>query len=118
MSTTLNHVALSRAQLAQASELADAGSTDLARTHLQFAADHALRALERIGAAPPDARVEPDFGRVQELIDTYVAHPAPAAPAAIPMYGGPNGAMNARGAEAAVRGLRRIGAAVTGAFRR
>jgi hypothetical protein len=130
MSTTLNHVALSRAQFAQASELADAGSTALARTHLQFAADHALLALEKIGAAPPagvapvlrdldDDRVHTaGFGAVQELIDTAVAHPAPAAPATIPMYGGPRGAINARGAEAAARGLSRIGAALKGAFRR
>lgn len=127
MSPTLNHVALSRAQLAQASELADAGSPALARTHLMFAADHALLALEKIGAAPPagvapvlrdldDDRVQTaGFGAVQELIDICVAHPTPAT---IPLYGGPNGALNARGAEAAARGLSRIGAAITRAFRR
>jgi hypothetical protein len=142
MSTTLNHVALSRAQLAQASELADAGSTALARTHLLFAADHALLALETIGAAPTDdvapvlrdldddsldymqdpaltARLTAGFGLVQALIDAYLAHPTRlAAPARIPMYGGANGALNARGAEAAARGLSRIGAAITGLFRR
>jgi hypothetical protein len=129
MSPTLNHVALSRAQLAQASELAAAGSNALARTHLRFAADHALLALEKIGAAPPagvapvlrdldDDRVHTaGFGAVQELIDIYVAHPAPAAPATIPLYGGANGALNARGAEAAARGLSRIGAAIKRAFR-
>jgi hypothetical protein len=130
MSTTLNHVALSRAQLAQASELADAGSSALARTHLQFAADHALLALEKIGAAPPgggapvlpelddDAVGSADFDAVQELIDTYVARPAPPATPDIPLYGGPRGAMNARGAEAAERALKRVGAAIKGAFRR
>ena len=126
MSTTLNHVALSRAQFAQASELADAGSTELARTHLQFAADHALLALEKIGVAPPEEpvlrghRVDiADFGRVQELIDNSMAHRAPAAPTLnIPLYGGPRGAMSARGAETAERGLKRIGAAIKGAFRR
>jgi hypothetical protein len=129
MSTTLNHVALSRAQLAQASELADAGSTALANTHLQFAADHALLALEAIGVAPEDAPVLRDldddstdtmrdpqldarFGLVQELIDAYVAHPTrpEPAPAAeqLPLYGGANGFMGARGAEAADRWLRRV----------
>ena len=143
MSTTLNHVALSRAQLAQASELAEAGSPDLARTHLLSAADHALLALAAIGAAPNEvapvlrdldddtadymqdplltARLNAGFGLVQELIDAYVAHPARLAPATtparIPMYGGANGFVNARGAEAADRGLRRIWAAVRGAWR-
>jgi hypothetical protein len=114
MSTTLNHVALSRAQLAQASEHADAGSTALANTHLRIAADHALRALDRGGAAPADV----DFDVVQELIDSAVAQPTTPPPASIPLYGGPRGAMNARGAEAAERGLRRLGAAVAHAFRR
>ena len=119
MSTTLNHVALSRAQLAQASEFADAGSTALANTHLRFAADHALRALENIGAAPAGERIDTaDFGRVQELIDTYFARPTAAAPSTIPMYGGPRGAMNGRGAEAAERALKRIGAGIGRAFRR
>ena len=108
MSTTLNHVALSRAQLAQASELADAGSTELAHTHLRFAADHALRALDRPGASPRDV----DFDAVQELIDSAVARPAEPLPASIPLYGGPRGAMNARGAEAAERALNRIVAAI------
>jgi hypothetical protein len=144
MSTTLNHVALSRAQLAQASELAEAGSTALARTHLLFAADHALLALETIGVAPRDevapvlrdldddsidymqdpalrARLTAGFGLVQELIDAYVAHPArraaPDAPAQIPMYGGANGTLNARGAEAAARALSRIGTAIRAALR-
>jgi hypothetical protein len=125
MSTTLNHVALSRAQFAQASELADAGSTDLAHTHLLFAADHALLALEKIGAAPPDG-VTPElrelddesFEQVQALIDSYFARPASPPAPAIPMYGGANGALNARGAEAAARGLSRIGAAIKAAFRR
>jgi hypothetical protein len=114
MSTTLNHVALSRAQLAQASEHADAGSTALANTHLQIAADHALRALDRDGTAPSDV----DFDAVQELIDSAVARPVTPQPASLRMYGGPRGAMNARGAEAAERGLKRIGAAVAHAFRR
>ena len=43
--TTPNHLAHSRAQLAEASELADAGSTALARIRLLAAADHALIAL-------------------------------------------------------------------------
>ena len=143
MSTTLNHVALSRAQLAQASELAEAGSTALARTHLLFAADHALLALETIGAVPHDdvapvlrdldddsmdymrdpaltARLTAGFGLVQALIDAYVAHPArraaPEAPARMPMYGGANGTLNARGAEAAARALSRIGTAIRAAF--
>jgi hypothetical protein len=145
MSTTLNHVALSRAQLAQASKLAEAGSPALARTHLLFAADHALLALETIGAAPHDgvapvlrdldddsldhmqdpaltARLTAGFGLVQALIDAYVAHPArraaPEAPRQIPMYGGANGVFDARGAEAAARALSRLGAAITRAFRR
>jgi hypothetical protein len=114
MSTTLNHVALSRAQLAQASELADAGSTALADTHLRIAADHALRALDRGGAAPADV----DFDVVQELIDSAVARPTSPPPASIPLYGGPRGAMNARGAEAAERAIARIGAAIKGAVKR
>jgi hypothetical protein len=114
MSTTLNHVALSRAELAQASELADAGSTALANTHLRIAADHALRALDRGGAAPADV----DFDAVQELIDTAVARPVTPPPATIRMYGGPRGAMNARGAEAAERAMTRIGAAIGRALRR
>jgi hypothetical protein len=145
MSTTLNHVALSRAQLAQASEFAEAGSTSLARAHLLFAADHALLALETIGEAPRaevapvlrdldddsihymqdpqlTARLSAGFGLVQALIDAYVAHPsrrAPAAtPARLPMYGGANGALDARGAEAAERAMRRVGAAIRRTFRR
>ena len=145
MSTTLNHVALSRAQLAQASEFAEAGSTSLARAHLLFAADHALLALEAIGEAPRaevapilrdldddsmdymqdpqlTMRLNAGFGVVQALIDAYVAHPArpapPATPATIPMYGGANGMLNARGAEAAERAMRRAGAAIKRAFRR
>ena len=141
MSTTLNHVALSRAQLAQASEFAEAGSTSLARAHLLFAADHALLALETIGEAPRaeaapvlrdldddsmdymqdpqlTARLNAGFGLVQALIDAYVAHPARPAPATIPMYGGANGMLNARGAEAAERTMRRAGAAIKRAFRR
>jgi hypothetical protein len=143
MSTTLNHVALSRAQLAQASEFAAAGSTSLARTHLLFAADHALLALETIGEAPRvevapvlrdldddsmdymqdpqlTARLNAGFGVVQSLIDAYVAHPARWAPpeTRLPLYGGANGFLAARGAETAERGLRRIGAAVRSALRR
>lgn len=168
MSTTLNHLVLSRAQFAEASEHAAAGSTALARTHLLFAADHALLALAArsaidhpqpqgardrfsiavrladIGAAPEEvapvlrdlndhdidyiqdpaltARLTVGFGLVQALIDAYLAHPAtaaaPVAPAAQPLYGGPRGAMNARGAEAAARGLSRVVAAVRSAFRR
>jgi hypothetical protein len=163
MSTTPNHLALSRAQFAQASEFADAGSTALARAHLLFAADHALLALAArsaldvthddrfsialrladIGAASEEVapllrdlnddsvdcmqdrlltvRLTAGFGLVQGLIDSYLAHPRsselPNAPAPMPMYGGPRGALNARGAEAAARALTRIGAAIRAAFR-
>jgi hypothetical protein len=110
MSTTLNHVALSRAQLARASEHADAGSTALAHTHLRFAADHAGRAL--------DAPVDADFDAVQAAIDAYMARPMDPVPPSIPLYGGPRGAMNARGAEAAERYLKRIGAAIRRAIAR
>jgi hypothetical protein len=160
MGTTLNHLVLSRAQLAEASELAEAGSTALAREHLLFAADHALLAhaahsaiehphdrsdrfavavcLADVGAAPehlapvlrdlddrgtdymrdppPAARLDAGFGLVQALIDSYLARPVdtvpPQSPAPLPYYGGPRGAMNARGAEAAARGLSRTAAAV------
>ena len=168
MSTTLNHFVLSRAQFAEASEHAAAGSTALARTHLLFAADHALLALAArsaidiqlpseprdrfsiaarladIGAAPRDvapvlrdlhdddadyiqdppltARLTVGFALVQGLIDAHLNHSASgvaaAAPASLPLYGGARGAATARGAEAAERGLRRIGAAVRSAFRR
>jgi hypothetical protein len=164
MSTTPNHLALSRAQFAQASEFADAGSTALARAHLLIAADHALLALAArsaldvthhdrfsialgladIGAASEEvapllrdlnddsvdcmqdrlltARLTVGFGLVQGLIDSYFARPPsselPNAPAPMPMYGGANGALNARGAEAAARALSRLGAAIKTAFRR
>jgi hypothetical protein len=168
MSTTLNHLVLSRAQLAAASEHADAGSPALARAHLLFAADHALLALAGrsaldvshpqspldrisiaarladIGAAPEEvtpvlrdlnddsidciqdpplaARLAVGFGLVQTLIDAYLADPpspaAPRAPAPMPLYGGPRGALNARGAEAAARGLTCVAAAIRAAFRR
>ncbi len=156
MSTTLNHLAQSRAQLAEASDLADAGSAAQARIHLLSAADHALIALAarsavdvpptpapldrqtvavrlaELGAAPDDvapvlrdlnddsvdsmqdpalaARLDAGFGLVQALIDAYVAHPAGATAAAVPAYGGARSAMNARGAEAAARGLARLAA--------
>ncbi len=113
MSTTLNHVALSRAELAQAREHADAGSTALANTHLKSAADHALRALDRVGDAPPAGGLNTgDFDAVQELIDDAVARPSAPLRPAVPMYGGPRAVRNARGAEAAERGLRRIGTAL------
>ena len=168
MSTTLNHFVLSRAQFAEASELAAAGSTALARTHLLFAADHALLALAArsaigiqllreprdrisiatrladIGAAPREvapvlrdlhdddtdciqdppltARLTVGFALVQGLIDAHLDHSASgvatAAPASLRLYGGARGAMNARGAAAAERGMRRIAAAVRSAFRR
>ena len=162
MSTTPNHLANSRARLAEASELADAGSTALARIRLLAAADHALIALAahravdvppghpdldrlaialqlaELGAAPDDtapvlralnddsadlmqdpaltARLTAGFGLVHALIDASVAHTADAAPrgpaARLPWYGGANGALDARGAEAAARGLTGVAAAV------
>jgi hypothetical protein len=126
--TTPNHLAHSRARLAEASELADAGSTDLARVRLVSAADHALIALAahgetgHHGSRPElerlreldrdDPRLTAEFGAVQALIDASLAeaHRAPATP--MPMYGGPRGAINARGAEAAARGLARIRSAL------
>jgi hypothetical protein len=168
MSTTLNHLVLSRADLAEASQLADAGSATLARTRLLSAADHALFALAarsadgatpvyaqldriflaewlvELGAAPGDsapvlrdlndpaadhmqdpplaARLAAGFGLVHALIDAYLAQPpgdvTPVLSAPMPMYGGPKGAMNVRGAEAAARGLARIGTALRTALRR
>ena len=166
MTPTLNHLALSRAQLAQASELAKTGRTALARTHLLFAADHALLALALrsalelprpeqapdpvaiavrladIGAAPAQvatglrdlhddsfdcmhdpaltARLTDGFDVVQELIDANLAHPASPPPPrpAMPSYGGAHGALDARGAEAAARGLRRIGTAMRATLHR
>jgi hypothetical protein len=165
MPTTQNHLVLSRRQLAEASEHADAGSTALARTHLLFAADHALIALAarsavdltpayarldrveiaalltEIGAAPDDvapvlrdlgddsvdcikvaplgARLTVGFGLVQALIDANLAHAASTSPPArMRLYGGAGGALNARGAEAAVRGLARVAAAIRAVFRR
>ena len=167
-STTLNHLVLSRAQFAAASELADAGRTALARVHLLFAADHALLALAArsaielpqsheprdrfsiaarladVGAAPEDVapvlrdldddsddhatdsplatRLSVGFGLVQALLDAYLAAPvsaaAPPASAQLPLYGGAQGVLNARGAEAAARGLSRIGAVIRATFRR
>lgn len=91
--------------------------------------DHAVTApvaLAGGGGAPsllrPDAPAHPadelvpeddlaaGFERVQELIDAALAHsPAPARPT-LPMYGGAAGALNARGAESAARGLARVAA--------
>ncbi len=166
--TTPNHLAHSRAQLAEASELADAGSTALARIRLLAAADHALIALAahravdvahgrpevdrlaiavelaELGAAPDDAapvlrdldddradlmqdpaltaRLAAGFGLVHALIDASVAHTAVAAQhevaSRLPLYGGANGALDARGAEAAARGLTRVAAAVRTAVSR
>lgn len=156
MSTTLNHLVLSRTQLAQASELADAGSTALARTQLLFAADNALIALatrseltvtrdgvaldrddvaERLaalgaapGAIPPALReldagpdeLDAGFGAVGALIDAYLDHPAAAPVPApdVPLYGGAAGMLDARGADAAARGLTRVAAAIRSALRR
>ena len=57
------------------------------------------------------ARLQAGFGLVEALIDANVAAtPLPAS--GLPMYGGANGALDARGAEAAVRGIARIGNAV------
>jgi hypothetical protein len=168
MSTTHNHFVLSRAQFAEASELAAAGSTALARTHLLFAADHALLALAArsaiepphlheprdrfsiaarladIGAAPREvapvlrdlndadvqhiqdppltARLTVGFALVQRLIDAHLDHTASrgvtAPPASLRLYGGSRGAMHARGAEAAARGMQSVAAAVRSALRR
>ena len=166
--TTPNHLANSRARLAEASELADAGSAPLARIRLLAAADHALIALAaqravdvsqghpeldrltiglqlaELGAAPDDtapvlrdldddsadlmqdsaltARLTAGFGLVHALIDASVAHTAVAPQRQVaprmPLYGGANGALDARGAEAAARGLTRVAAAVRAAVRR
>jgi hypothetical protein len=160
MSTTLNHLVLSRTRLAEASELADAGSATLARTRLLSAADHALIALAgrsavavpasgdpldrftialrltELGAAPeeaapllrdlddevaqdrPSTELTPGLGMVQALIDASLDQPAPGAAARMPLYGGARGAVNARGAEAAARGLARLAGRVRGALRR
>ena len=168
MTTMPNHLVSSRARLAEASELADAGSTALARIRLLAAADHALIALAahravdvppeqpeldrlaialhlaELGAAPDDtasvlrdlnddsadliqdpaltARLTAGFGVVAALIDASVDHtsraPRTEAPARLPLYGGANGALDARGAEAAERGLTRIATAVRSAVGR
>jgi hypothetical protein len=133
MSTTLNHRAHARARLAEASELADAGSTDLARVRLLSAADHALIALRAREQAHPELdrlrtldhgtdEMQAGFGLVQALIDASLAEPAlsarHAAAPQIPLYGGPRGAMNARGAEAAARGLAHVSAALRRTLRR
>jgi hypothetical protein len=146
MPATLNHLVLSRARLAEASRLADSGSALEARAELLVAADHALRALAArdehdaaVGRAQVDelthvlrdlnddvdvmkdpqlaARLSAGFGLVQALIDANVA--APPRPAReIPRYGGAQGMLNARGAEAAVRGIAHIGNALRGLLRR
>jgi hypothetical protein len=120
MTPTLNHRVLSRQQLAAASALADAGSNALALIHLRLAEDHALLALTAAGVADPlragerrdraaIATADSDgFGHVQALIDAYLAEPRPLPRAAVPLYGGPRGAINARGAESLVRALRRL----------
>jgi len=146
MPVTLNHLALARARLAEASRLADAGSARAARTELFVAADHALLALAArdahdaaVGRAQVDelthvlrdldddvdvakdpqlaARLSAGFGLVQALIDANVAAP-PLPTREIPRYGGAQGMLNARGAEAAVRGIARIGNALRGLLRR
>jgi hypothetical protein len=147
MPTTLNHLALSRARLAEASASADAGSATEARAQLLVAADHALLALatrDARDAAVGRAQVEElahvlrdvdddvdvikdpqlserlaaGIGLVQALIDANVAPTAiPPAPA-IPLYGGARGFTHARGAESAVRGIARIGNAVRRLLRR
>jgi hypothetical protein len=163
-----NHLAHSRARLAEASELADAGSTALARIRLLAAADHALIALAahravdvspgqpeldrlaialqlaELGAAPDDTapvlrdlnddsadlmqdpalttRLTAGFGLVHALIDASVAHTASLAPhepaARLPLFGGANGALNARGAEAAARVLTRLATTGRAALKR
>src|SRR5215208_3292487 len=121
MPTTLNHLALSRPRLAEASESADSGSPAQARVQLLIAADHALLALairdERdaaIGRAQVDelayvlrdldddvdvmkdpqlsARLAAGFGLVQALIDANVAMPARPT-RAMSLYGGAGGAL-------------------------
>jgi hypothetical protein len=147
MPATLNHLAFSRARLAEASRLADSGSAADARAELFVAADHALIALAardrhdaEVGRAQVDelahvlrdlddddvdamqdpqlaARLAAGFGLVQALIDANVATPLQPA-RALPRYGGGQGVLNARGAEAAVRGIARIGYALRGLLRR
>jgi hypothetical protein len=84
MSTTLNHLTESRAQLAEASQL---------------------------GAAPDDLALV-----LRDLNDENPS--AREVPARMPLYGGARGALNARGAEAAARGLSRLAAAARMAVRR
>ena len=146
MPATLNHLALSRARLAEGCRLADSGSALEARAELVVAADHALIALAArdardaaIGRAQVDelahvlrdldddvdvakdpqlaARLSAGFDLVQALIDANVVAPPRPAPD-IARYGGGQGVLNARGAEAAVRGIGRIGNALRSLLRR
>jgi len=55
-----------------------------------------------------DPELDASFELVQALNDAYLAYPASVAPRNVPLSGGPAGALNLRGAEAAVRVLRRL----------
>jgi hypothetical protein len=114
----ISHEDVRRDPVTAADRLAEVGAApaDVAPVIRDLEDDRVFVAMDsRLAARLAASRLGESFGPVQALIDGAVDRPVrPGAPRS-PLSGGPKGALNTRGAEAAVRGIARLAGAFTAA---